>query len=291
MFYQYLLIALIAFFCESIDSSLGMGYGTILTPVLLFLGFDPLEVVPLVLFSEFLTGISSALMHHRRGNVNLSKGSRELKVAVILAGCGIFGTISAAFLALNVFSTTFIKGYIAILLLIIGTGTFLTTRHRQIFSWKKIFILGTIASFNKGLSGGGYGPLVTGGQILAGLKGKNAIGITSLAEGLTCLIGVIAYSLLNSSQINWYLGIAILTGALLSIPISVNIVKILKEKTIKRIISISLLTLGIVTLYQTFNLWQNFTGIMISILIILIIIIFLWQTGRAKKSINSVQEN
>lgn len=291
MFYQYLLIALIAFFCETIDSSLGMGYGTILTPVLLFLGFDPLEVVPLVLFSEFITGISSAFMHHRRGNVNLSKGSRELKVAVILAGCGILGTISAAFLALNVFSTTFIKGYIAILLLSIGTGTFLTTRHRQIFSWKKIFILGSIASFNKGLSGGGYGPLVTGGQILAGLKGKNAIGITSLAEGLTCLVGVMAYSLLNSSQINWYLGIAILTGALLSIPISVNIVKILKENTIKRIISISLLTLGILTLYQTFNLWQNLSGIMLSILIILIIIIFLWQTGRAKKSINSVQEN
>jgi hypothetical protein len=29
------------------------------------------------------------------------------------------------------------------------------------------------------MSGGGYGPVVTGGQLLSGVNGKNAIAITS----------------------------------------------------------------------------------------------------------------
>ena len=45
----FLLLFVFAFGCEFIDSSLGMGYGTILTPSLLILGFDPLLVVPAVL--------------------------------------------------------------------------------------------------------------------------------------------------------------------------------------------------------------------------------------------------
>ena len=50
--------------------------------------------------------------------------------------------------------------------------------------------LGLWASLNKGLSGGGYGPLVCGGQLLAGMNEKEAIGITSLAEGLVCVVDV-----------------------------------------------------------------------------------------------------
>ena len=46
----------LAFFCEFVDSSLGMGFGTILSPVLLLMGFEALDVVPAVLFSECITG-------------------------------------------------------------------------------------------------------------------------------------------------------------------------------------------------------------------------------------------
>lgn len=40
---------------------------------------------------------------------------------------------------------------------------------------------------------GGYGVVVTGGQILSGVNGNNAVGITSLAEELTCIVGVIVF--------------------------------------------------------------------------------------------------
>lgn len=45
-----------ALFCEYIDASIGMGYGTALTPQLLIIGLSPLEVVPAVLLGQLAVG-------------------------------------------------------------------------------------------------------------------------------------------------------------------------------------------------------------------------------------------
>ncbi len=65
-----ILVIPLAFLCEFVDSSLGMGFGTILSPVLLFMGFEALDVVPSILFSECITGMTAALAHHRVRNVD-----------------------------------------------------------------------------------------------------------------------------------------------------------------------------------------------------------------------------
>lgn len=52
-------LIILAFFCELIDSTLGMGYGTTLTPVLMIIGFGPLAIIPCVLLSELITGITA----------------------------------------------------------------------------------------------------------------------------------------------------------------------------------------------------------------------------------------
>ena len=57
---RIVLLMPLAFVCEFIDSSLGMGYGTSLTPLLLLMGFEPMQVVPAVLFSEFVSGFTAA---------------------------------------------------------------------------------------------------------------------------------------------------------------------------------------------------------------------------------------
>ena len=281
---KYISVALIAFFSESIDSSLGMGYGTILTPILIFIGFEPLEIIPLILLSEFITGLLSALMHHQKGNVNLSIKSREFKVAIILASCSIVGTVFAAFIAISV-SKTFITGYISFLLMIIGVSTFTSIKKEYKFSWLKIFFLGITASFNKGMSGGGYGPLVTGGQLLSGLKSKNAVGITSLAEGLTSLVGTITYFMINQGKSDYFLGLSLIAGAILSIPISVNIVKIINEKLFKKMLSLSILSLGIFTFFKTYSYLFNYTNLPLIFATILVTIPFTFHWGRTK-SIN-----
>ena len=198
----YLLIVLLAFVCEYVDSSLGMGYGTALTPLLLIMGYKPLQIVPAVLLSELVTGLSAAFLHHKFKNTNFKIGTAQLKTALILAGCSIAGTLVAVFIALKL-PVYYVKLYISLLVLSMGVFILVTLNRKFLFSWKKIVSIGLLASFNKGISGGGYGPLVTGGQVLSGVQIKSAIGITSLAEGLTCLVGVITYFIYTNHTIEW----------------------------------------------------------------------------------------
>lgn len=265
-----ILVAVLAFFGEFIDSTLGMGYGTTLTPVLMIFGFEPLQIVPTILLSELITGLLAGFTHHSMGNVNfrpktmnISKifkalkryGIKEswqkgiplpLKVAIVLAACSVIGTVAAVLIAISI-PSFYLKLYIGLLVLTIGV-VIIATMHKQYgFSWRKITGLGLIAAFNKGMSGGGYGPVVTGGQLLSGVDGKNAIGITSLAEGLTCVVGVIVF-VITGSAADWILAPYLIIGAVVSVPISAYCVKKMRTNKLKIIIGISTVALGLFTL-------------------------------------------
>ncbi len=242
-----ILIIVLAFICEYIDSSLGMGYGTTLTPLLLIMGYHPLQIVPAVLLSELITGLSAGFMHHKAKNVNLKVGTKDFKITMVMAVCSIFGSLLAVFVALNV-PTLYVKLYIGILVLSMGIIILATLSRTFKFSWKKITSLGLLAAFNKGISGGGYGPLVTGGQILSGVNSKNAIGITSLAEGLTCLVGVATYLVFTNHTIEWNLAPSLVVGAVLSVPFAALTVKKFKAGPLKLIVGIATLILGLLTL-------------------------------------------
>ena len=54
---------------EYMDSAGGMGYGTALTPLLLMAGFDPKQVVPLVMITEMVTGLVAGIVHGEFENV------------------------------------------------------------------------------------------------------------------------------------------------------------------------------------------------------------------------------
>jgi uncharacterized membrane protein YfcA len=129
-------------------------------------------------------------------------------------------------------------------------GVILMTLNKDYpFSWKKIFILGSVAAFNKGISGGGYGPVVTGGQLLSGIKGNNAVGITSLAEGLTCMVGLAAYAIAGG-VINWTLAGPLVLGGICSIPMSAWSVSRIQTRKMKIYIGVATLILGAFTLVK-----------------------------------------
>lgn len=215
-------LVLLAFVCELVDSTLGMGYGTTLTPILLALGFEPIEIVPAVLFSESITGVLAGVLHHEFGNVNLKSGSRDFKVTLTLTGLSAVGVLLAVIIAVNVPSWV-VKLYIGIL--VFSLGVLLVRNHKQDypFSWRRIAGLGCLAAFNKGISGGGYGPVVTAGQVLSGVRGRNAVGIASLAEGITSIVGCGVY-FLNGTPFAWQLISSLLLGAVFSVPISAYVV-------------------------------------------------------------------
>lgn len=241
-----------------------MGYGTTLTPTLLMLGYDPLQIVPAVLVSELFTGFTSAGAHHIAGNVNLDfrndenhvkkrlgklgylPRSADAKVAGVLGLCSVVGTIAAVYIAINI-SKTLVKTYIGVLVLAMGLVILKNRGKVFTFTWGKIIGIGTLAAFNKGLSGGGYGPLVASGQVISGVKAKSAVGITSLSEALTCLVGVLAY-LATGAVTDWNLAPSLVTGAMLSVPFATYTVKKLPEQRFTLLVGGATTFLGIYTL-------------------------------------------
>ena len=269
-----IILVVSAFLCEYIDSTLGMGYGTTLTPVFLLVGFSPMQIVPAILLSELVSGILAGFFHHREGNVNFKPNTKDafkagnvlnllgyiegvrksfpkhLKVALLLASCSIIGTVAAVFVAVSI-PKFWLKLYIGCLVLSMGIIILICLNKEFKFSWKRITFLGLIASFNKGMSGGGYGPVVTGGQILSGVESKSAVGITSLAEGLTCLVGIITYLFVCKNPIDWKLAPYIVVGAVLSVPLSAKSVKFISTKKLKLSIAMLTIALGALTIVKT----------------------------------------
>lgn len=229
--------------CEYIDSSLGMGYGTTLMPLLLLIGFQPLQIVPAILLSEFITGIGAGLLHHRDGNIDLLRDKKAQGTAILLSMLSIVGVLMAVTLALHI-TTFWLTLIIGTIILSVGIVILATIRRQLKYRRSHIIALGTIAAFNKGLSGGGYGPLVTGGQMVSGISPKHAIAITSLAEGLTCFVGLIAY-LVMGGTLCWMLAIPLILGAVLSVPIATLTVRKIPETFIRGSVGIVTCLLGL----------------------------------------------
>ncbi len=246
-----LLVFLAAMACEYVDSSLGMGYGTTLTPMLLLAGFAPLDIVPAILLSEFLTGLAAGVWHHRDGNVNFFRDQRARNTALLLAVLSVVGTVAAATLAITI-SKHLLTGIIAVMLLGVGVMIVATRRRQLAYRRGHIIALGAVAAFNKGLSGGGYGPLVTGGQVVSGVAPKHAVAITSLAESFTCLVGLIAYALMSRS-INFELALPLCLGALLSVPMATLTVRKMPESFIRSSVGVVTCLLGLLTLYKALS--------------------------------------
>jgi len=229
------------------DATLGMGYGTTLTPLLMIFGFSPSQIVPAILLSQFVMGLTGGFMHHRVGNVDFTPGGVHFRVAAVLGICSVVGSVAAVVLAVRL-SETVLGGIIGILVIAAGITILATIKARFGFSWRKIAALGILAAFNKGISGGGYGPVVTGGQMLAGLEPRNAVGITSLAEGLTCLVGFIIYIILKQG-LDCSLAPALVIGGMLCLPFSAWTVKRLPMANLKLVIGVVTLGLGMAALW------------------------------------------
>lgn len=243
-----LVLMAVCFCCELIDSGLGMGYGTILTPMLLLLGYTPFEIVPTILLSELLTGFTAAFFHHQVSNVDLSRKSPDLKAASILAGGSVSGVVAGVLLALALPVKT-LSVLIGCIICFSGASVLILSRHRLRYQTWKMLLLSVIASFNKAISGGGYGPLLTSGQILSGIRTRASIGITSFAEAFTCLLTVSLF-LISGGHVNTIIFIPMCTGALMSVPFAVFAVNRTKERYLQKIIGVLTLCMGTLTIIK-----------------------------------------
>lgn len=241
--------AILAFILEFFDASAGMGYG-ILTPVLLLLGFPPLEVVSAVIITSAALSLLAGFLHH--GFVNIDFLTRKnLKIMLILVTAGIVAILVGVFTAVTI-SENALKIYIG--LLTVGVGILILMHKKNVkFSWIRLMMFGSLASFNKGISGGGYGPVLAGGQIMSGVKSKHAVSLTALSEGIVCAAGFLGYLFVNrADHMNWSLILSLLIGGAISTPLAVYAVKKIDPQKLKIFIAVTSIAVGSLIIGQLF---------------------------------------
>ena len=195
-----MIIALIimALIMETIDSSLGMMYGTLLSPILVGYGFTPLVVVPAILLSQAVGGVSGTISHQRFKNADFRGLTRDTKIvlAMVIPGLVVVGV--GVFVAITI-PALWVKIYIGILVIVMSVLCLSPIKYR--FAWWKHCAVGTLAAFNKALTGGGFGPVTSTGGIIGGVEPKASVATTTLAKVCICSGAFVAYLFFTSIDV------------------------------------------------------------------------------------------
>lgn len=236
-------------FCSGIiDLSLGMGYGFTVTPVMLMLGFTPQEAVPAVLISSFVGGLSSSIWNHRLHNVDFNLDSQAFKIASFTAGLGIIGAIVGVFISFNL-PVRIVSLYIGVLVLASGALVIISKSLVSEFSWNKMVVISLIGSLNKGLTGSGFGPVITTGAMLSGIDEKASVSIQSLSEAAVSIVGFFAY-LVMQGYVNYQVAATMSLGVLLASPLAARIIHSIDGKILRIFVGVLALIIGSYTLWK-----------------------------------------
>ncbi|MBD3341241.1 MAG: TSUP family transporter [Candidatus Lokiarchaeota archaeon] len=244
--YLIIIIIIFSFVCSYIDCAFGMGYGTLMSPILLIFGYPISVIVPILLLSQMCTGFVACIFHHRLKNANFSIKERDTHTALVFAIFGSVATIIAVFLVISV-AQLYLTFYIGFS--IVAIGIFLILKKRFTFSKSRLVMIGGISAFNKAISGGGFGPIVTSGQMISGSDPKTAIAITSFAETILSALGFMLY-LIFTTSFDFELAILVIFSGVFAIPFGTIHAKRLNKEKGKLAIGLIILCLGSITLIQ-----------------------------------------
>ncbi len=249
---DFVLLVFLSFVPAVIDSSFGMGYGFIVTPLLLILGYNPIQIIPTILVSSLVGNLLSAIFHHKLKNVDFSLQSRDFRIALVIGGCGSIGSIFGALLAVEI-SRFYLSLYIGVMVTAIGLFILYSMRMKMNFkfSWVRMIALGLVGAFNKGISGSGFGPIVTTGGLLSGLNEKATVSIQSLSELFASSVGLATF-ILSGVQVDTYFTIAVATGVALASPLAAVIVKRSSGEKLRLLIALTAILLGSFTIIREF---------------------------------------
>ncbi|MDD5207182.1 MAG: sulfite exporter TauE/SafE family protein [Desulfobacterales bacterium] len=196
-------VVLMCAFFEYMDSAGGMGYGTALSPLLMVAGFDPTQVVPLIMITETFTGLVAGFIHGEFENVEWkwSPMNETTKLVVVVAITGMLASaisVTAIYKVMQLHKF-WVKFYVAILLIVMAVCSVMTAKTYLKYRPGLMWIFAAVGGFNKGVGGGGYGPVITVGGLLSGVPVKSMVAVTSYAEGFTSLAAVITWFVLLST--------------------------------------------------------------------------------------------
>ncbi|KXA90207.1 hypothetical protein AKJ57_04355 [candidate division MSBL1 archaeon SCGC-AAA259A05] len=248
-------IVVLIFAFDLLNSSAGMGLGTLSAPVLFLMGYDIHQVIPVLVIDAAISGWISGWFHQEFENVNFSFKrplNQATRTLLIIAGIGCFtifiGVFFTYFLLKDLLTDEVVKTYVGILVIMMA-GMGLTNFREKgggEYNPKLLTLFAGVAGLNKGISGGGYGPVMVLGEILSGVYEKTAAAISQTSEGIVSTAGAITFFtiLTAGGQIDLVLLPSIFTGTFFASILAPYFVRVFPNKVWRVLIPGYALTVG-----------------------------------------------
>jgi uncharacterized membrane protein YfcA len=189
----------IAMLFEFMDATAGMGFGTAITPLLMLMGFDPKQIVPVVMIQQATAGLIGTFLHSEYQNVEwkFKPMSETIRLWIYIAVPGILAitfSVTSVY-AIFKFAKVWINLYVCALLLGMGLISLYQgiSAGERPYRPKRMVFWAALAGFNKGVGGGGYGPVVTIGGLLSGVPAKSMMAVTAISEGTVSTYSIIIW--------------------------------------------------------------------------------------------------
>ncbi|MGK9181571.1 sulfite exporter TauE/SafE family protein [Priestia filamentosa] len=251
------IFAIVGFFAQLIDGSLGMGYGATSSSLLLTFGIAPAVASASIHLSEIATTAASGVSHYKFGNVD-----KKVLWKLMIPGA-ISAFIGAAFL--SSLPGDVMKPFVSIFLTALGFYILfrflfkwnLSQAHKGAKELKTPFyiVLGSIAGFFDAIGGGGWGPINT--PVLLARKGavpRRVIGTVDTSEFATTVAASAGFLLfLGTESLNWLLILAFVIGGVLAAPLAAWLIKILPSYLLGVFIGGFIILTNANTLLSSFN--------------------------------------
>ena len=242
---SFLIMLFTGFFAQMVDGSLGMGYGTISTTMLLAYGVNPAIVSSRVHSARVFSSGVSGFSHHRFGNTN-----KKLFKALVIPGV-IGAIIGATFAFYGQKYSSIVRIPLSIYTLYLGYFIL-----RKAFAKKNIKDkvknagrLASIGGFMDAFAGGGWGTLVTSTLIAKRKNPRYVIGSVCLAEFFVVFASSITFFIfLKNIPLLDIAGLIV--GGLIAAPIASRLVGKLPIKTMFIAVGLLVIITSLITLYR-----------------------------------------
>jgi len=252
----------IAMFFEFMDATAGMGFGTAITPLLMLMGFDPKQIVPVVMIQQGVAGLIGTFLHAEYQNVEwkFKPMSETIKLWLYIA---IPGMAAVAFSVTSVYAVfkvakVWINLYVCALLLGMGLISLYQgmSRYERPYRPKRMIAFAALAGFNKGVGGGGYGPVVTIGGLLSGVPAKSMMAVTAISEGTVSTFSILVWLAMLSGGvvIDYLLLPSMMIATILSAVVAPWATRVFPERIWQVVVPAYSLILAF---YSTYKSWPD----------------------------------
>ncbi|RSD21163.1 sulfite exporter TauE/SafE family protein [Mesobacillus subterraneus] len=215
---EYILFFLLGGLISVLSGFFGVGGGFILTPILLLIGFSPLEAITTSLLFSVGTSLSGIAAHIRMKNILWKEG-------LIMGASGIAATQLARPLVYSLeergwdeivipFLYILLLAYFAVTMIRQGKKKEeeITTGHT--FSLAKLLGVGFVGGFASASMGVGGGFIIVPLLIaFLGFNPKKAVGTSLFAVLMIVTVGFVSYAL--QTPIDYFIGLLLIGGALI----------------------------------------------------------------------------